>query len=245
MVYIAIGAVAGAVALGMADRLGGAHRAMLLIERLPLGDVILAALSVGFVGYAALNIVGAVRDQERRGYCLSGLLLRTADALTGAVYLALAVASARIVSASAPDGGRILENAAARTLLLPGGVVLVGGIGITLLGAGGFLLRRARVERFEDIFDRRALSTGARRLIVGAARFGTLVRGIVLCICGLLALEAALTRQPDRVGDLGDALSAVETSPVGNATLAALALGFMAYGVYQLAKVMYRRVPIR
>ena len=231
--------------LGVADRPGGAHQAMLLIERLPLGDVIVTALSIGLVGYAALNIVGAVRDQEQRGYSLSGLVLRAADALTGAVYLALAVTSARIVAASAPDGGRILEGAAARTLLLPGGPMLLGGIGVTLLGAGVFLLIRARVERFEDILDRRALSTRARRLIVGAARFGTLARGVVLCVCGLLAIEAALTRQGDRVGDLGDALSAVETSSVGNAALAVVALGFIAYGVYQLAKVMYRRVPIR
>jgi tetrahydromethanopterin S-methyltransferase subunit F len=244
-VYIAIGAIAGGVALGVAERPGGAHRAMLLIERLPLGRVILVALGIGFVGYAALNLAGAIRDQEQRGLSPSGLLMRTADALTGAMYLALALAAVRIAAAPVREGGRLVEAGAAHVLRLPGGAILLGGAGITLLAAGAFLAHRARSERFEDLLDRRSLSERARRLITGAARFGTLARGVVFAICGLLAIEAALTRQPGRVGDIGDALSTVETTPAGSGALAMVALGFMAYGAYQLAKVRYRRVPIR
>ena len=245
LVYIAIGAIAGAVALGLAERPGDAHRAMLLIERLPLGDVILTALSLGFIGYAALNIVGAVRDQERRGVSTMGLVMRAADAITGALYLALAFAAVRIAAAPVRDGRRVVEAAAARVLLLPAGPVLLACIGLSLLGAGGLLLHRARVERFADVLDRRLLSERARHLITGAARFGTVARGVVFCICGLLVFEAAFTGQPGRVGDVGDALATIDTSPFGAGALGIMALGFIAYGAYQLAKVRYRRVPIR
>ena len=245
VVYIAVGTIAAAVAVGLAERPGDAHRVMLLIERLPLGRLLLAALSLGFLGYAALNLVGAVRDQEERGRSLAGIVIRAADALTGAIYLALAVAAVRIAAAPAREGGRLVESWAAGVLRLPAGALLLGGVGLALLGAAGFLVRRARVEPFEDILDRRMLSLTAWRLLAGAARFGTLARGVVFGASGLLVIEAAITGEPRRVGDVGDALSAVETTPVGAWLLAVVALGFVAYGAYQLAKVRYRRVPIR
>jgi hypothetical protein len=244
-VYVAIGIIALAVAAGVAERPGDAQRVMLLIERLPLGRSILIVLSLGLLGYAALNLVGAIRDQEQRGRSAGAIIMRAADALTGALYLTLAVAAVRIAAAPSQQGGRLIEAWAAGILLVPGGIILLGGVGIALMGAAGVLLHRAWAEPFEDVLDRRALSNGSRRLVAGAARFGTLARGVVLGICGVLVIAAAITREPQRVGGIGDALSAVETTPAGAALLAILALGFIAYGIYQLAKVTYRRVPIR
>lgn len=244
-VYIAIGAIAGAVALGLAERPGGHHQAMLLIERQPLGKILLVALSVGLLGYAALNLAGAVRDPEKRGRSIGGLLVRGADAFTGALYVALAVAAVRIAAAPSQEGGRVVETWAAGILMIPGGALLMVGIGLSLIGAGGYLIYRARAEPFDDMLDRRALSVSVRAWIAAAARFGTLVRGAVLCISGLLVIEAAILKRADHAGDLGDALSAVETRPFGAWLLGCAALGFMAYGAYQLAKVRYRRVQIR
>ena len=244
-VYIAIGAIAAAVALGLAERPGGHHQAMLLIERQPLGKIVLLALSLGLLGYAALNLVGAVRDPKERGRSIGGILIRGADALTGALYVALAVAAVRIAAAPSQEGGRVVENWTAGILLLPGGELLLGGIGLALIGAGGFLVNRARAEPFEDVLDRRTLSPALHRLIATAARFGTLVRGAVLIISGMLVIEAAIIRRADHAGDIGDALSTVETRPFGAWLLGFAALGFIAYGAYQLAKVSYRRVQIR
>lgn len=244
-VYIATGAIAAAVALGLAERPGGHHQAMQLIERQPLGEILLVALSVGLLGYATLSLAGAVRDPEKRGSSIGGLLVRGADALTGALYVALAVAAVRIAAAPSQQGGRVVETWAAGILMIPGGVMLMAGIGLSLAGAGGYLIYRARAEPFDDILDRRALSVSVRGWIAAAARFGTLVRGVVLCISGLLVIEAAILKRADHAGDLGDALSAVETRPFGAWLLGFAALGLMAYGAYQLAKVRYRRVQIR
>lgn len=243
IIYLAIGAIAAGVTVGWAKSPGDAHRAMQLMERLPLGDLIVIALSIGLFGYAALNITGAVRDREqRRGF--GGGLMRAADALTGALYLALAMVAVRIVSAPTRQGGLVIERWAADMMLVPGGPALLGAIGLSLGAAGAFLMYRARVESFEDILDRRTLSRDAWRFLAFSARFGTIARGVVLGIVGVLAIEAAVTRQAHRVGDVGDALSAIETTPAGRVVLAIVALGFMAYGAYQLAKVRHRRVPI-
>lgn len=218
---------------------------MLLIERQPLGELLLATLSLGLLGYAALNLAGAFRDPEKRGRSIAGILIRGADALTGALYVVLAVAAVRIAAAPSSEGRRIIEVWAAGILGVSGGRVLLGGIGLSLVGAGGFLVHRARTEPFESILDRRKLSAATWQLLTGAARFGTLVRGVVLGISGLLVIEAAVTRRAERVGGVGSALAAVETTPMGAWLLGVAGLGFLAYGAYQLAKVRYRRVPIR
>jgi hypothetical protein len=80
------------------------------VESLPLGRLLLVSLSIGLLGYAALNLVGAVRDPEQRGRSLTGILTRAADALTGALYVALAVAAVRIAAAGSQEGGRIIET---------------------------------------------------------------------------------------------------------------------------------------
>lgn len=244
VVYIATGAIAAAVVFGWAERPRGAHRALVLIERQPLGEVLLAALSVGFLGYAALNIAGALRDPEQRGRSIHAFLMRAADVVTGAIYVALAVAAVRVAAAPSRAGGRVVETWVGGVLNLPFGPWMLGSVGLALLGAGGFLVYRARMEPFEDIFDRRSLSPRARRLLAQSARFGTLVRGVVLGISGMLVLEAAVTRRPERVGGVGDALSTLQTTPAGALLLAIAALGFIAYGIYQFGKVRYRRVSI-
>ena len=245
LVYIAIGVIAIGVAAGIGERPGGAQHVMQVIEAQPFGKILLVALSLGLLGYAALSLSGAFRDPEERGRSLSGLLIRAADALTGALYVALAVAAVRIVAAPSREGGRIVETWAAGVLALPGGVILLGGIGFSLLAAGGFLIYRARAEPFQDSLDRRSLSASMWKLFTAAARFGTLARGLILATSGVLVIRAAATRRPVEAGDIGDALSAVETTLFGAWLLGFAAFGFIAYGAYQLAKVRYRRVPIR
>lgn len=245
LVYIAIGAIAAAVATGAAERPGDAHRAMVLLVRQPLGEVAVVALGVGFLGYAALNLSGAVRDPEQRGRSFAGILIRAADALTGALYVTLAVVAVRIAAAPSREGDDLTVTWAAGVLALPAGAAVLFAIGLALAGAGGFLIYRARAEPFHDVLDRRLLSARTRDTLTAAARFGTLSRGVIIALCGLFVIDAAVTGRAERVGGIGEALSAMDTTVLGSWLLGVAALGFIGYGIYQLAKVRYRRVPIR
>ncbi len=245
LVYIAVGAIAAAVATGAAERPGDAQRAMLLLVRQPLGEVAVVALGVGFLGYAALNLSGAFRDPEQRGNSFAGIVTRAADALTGALYVTLAVVAVRIAAAPSREGDDLTVTWAAGILSLPAGSAILHAIGLALAGAGGFLIYRARAEPFHDVLDRRLLSARTRGALTAAARFGTLARGMILALCGLFVIEAAMTRSAERVGGIGEALAAMDTTVFGSWLLGVAALGFIGYGFYQLAKVRYRRVPIR
>lgn len=244
-VYIAIGLIAAAVAVGAAESPRGSRRAIALLARQPFGEVLVVLLGIGLLGYAALNLSGAFRDPEERGRSFRGIMTRAADAFTGALYLALALTALRLAVAPSRGGGDLVKKWAADVLALPGGTVLLFALGLSLVGSGVFLAHRARAEPFQDVLDRRALTAGTWKALTAAARYGTLIRGLVFALCGVFVMEAAVTARPDRIGGVGAALSAIDTTPFGAWFLGLAALAFIGYGAYQLAKVRYRRVPIR
>ena len=213
---------------------------MRLVVRQPFGEVLLTALGVGFVAYAALNFAGALLDPARRGRSAWALVIRSTDALTGALYVTLAAAALRLVADPGRRGGRTAEAWAAGVLALPFGRALLGVAGVALLVAAGYLLYRAGAEPFEEKLDRRALSLAARRSVANAARVGTAARGVILGICGVLLIRASTGSAPERVADVGDALDALGGATFGPWLLALAGVGFVAYGVYQLAKARWR-----
>jgi hypothetical protein len=242
LVYISIGLTAGAVALGLAEDPKGSRGVMKFIARQPLGELAVIALGAGLAAYAMLNIAGAVNDPERRGVSLSGILVRAADALTGAIYIALAVAALAIVVAPEGEGVSGAVAWAEGVLALPYGATLLGLVGLALVGGSVYLSYRAWDEPFGNKLDRRSLSVDARWAISVAARVGTVVRAVIFGICGMFVIRAAAGAAPDRVADVDDALAMIGRAAFGPLLLVVVAGGFVAYGIYQLAKARYQRI---
>ena len=213
-----------------------------MLARLPFGSLVLVGLGIGLAGYAALNIAGAFNDPERRGVTLGGITARSVDALTGAVYIGLAIAAlGRVADPSGATAGTA-ESWARALLALSYGRIFLGLVSAALLIGGVFLFYRALRERFGEMLDRREVSARARRAIEMFARAGTAARGLIFIVCGMLVSRAAAKSDPDIVGDAGDALAAIGSTPVGPLLLAATGAGFVAYGLYQLAKARYQRI---
>lgn len=242
IMYIAIGLAAGSVAMGFATHPKGSEDVMVTMARQPFGELVVIALGVGLAGYAALNFAGAINDPERRGVSLYGLAIRAADALTGALYIALAVAALGIVVTPYTNSVNAAVGWAARILALPFGAVILALIGSTLMVSSVYLLYRAWNEPFGDMLDRRSISGETRKVVRIAARVGTAVRAVVFGICGFFVLRAAASRTPERIGDVADALAAIGRGIFGPVLLGIAAAGFVAYGVYQLTKARYQRI---
>jgi hypothetical protein len=242
VIYIAIGFAAASVALGFARHPKGSEDVMLSMARQPFGELVVIALGVGLAGYAALNFAGAINDPEGRGVSLYGLAIRAADALTGALYIALAVAALGIVVTPETNSINPAVGWAAKILGLPFGAVILGLIGSTLMVSSVYLLYRAWTEPFGNMLDRRSISSDARKVVRLAARAGTAVRAVIFGICGFFVLRAAASRMPERVGDVADALAALGRGMIGPVMLGVAAAGFIAYGGYQLTKARYQRI---
>ena len=242
VVYLTIGIGAIAVAMGLASEPAGSDTVLALFAVLPFGELVLVGVGVGLAGYAALNIAGAINDPEDRGFSFRGLTERAVDALTGAIYIGLAIAAVgRVSDPAGKDAGTAVTWA--RTVLsLPAGRVLMSLIALSLVAGGAFLFYRARKEKFGEMLDRREVSSRARRAIAVAARVGTAARGLILIVCGLLVSRSAATAEADFVGDAGDALAAIGATRLGPLFLFLTGAGFVAYGIYQLAKARYQRI---
>jgi hypothetical protein len=242
--YVGIGLTAGAVAMGLAAHPSDASGVLRVIAGQPLGDVMLAALAAGLVGYAALSFMGAVQDPNAYGRSVTGLLIRASDVVAGALYLTLAASAVRLI-AQPRRGGFEVAALAERLLSMPLGALLLGLVGVSLLTAGAFLLIKAYRNPFAARLDRRSLADRTRRWIVAAARAGTVARGVIFLVCGAAAIRAAVERSPQHVAGVGDALAALGQAAIGPWILGAMAVGFTAYGLYQLAKARYRRLRFR
>lgn len=127
-------------------------------------------------------------------------------------------------------------------LELPFGPAILGLVGASLVGGGVYLLYRAWDEPFGNMLDRRSISGQARRAVAIAARVGTVARAAIFGICGFFVIRAAASATPAGVADVDDALAVIGRATFGPLLLAVAAVGFIAYGGYQLAKARYQRV---
>ena len=111
-----------------------------------------------------------------------------------------------------------------------------------MIVGSGYLFVRAAREEFGEMLDKRLLSKKTRLAIALAARAGTAARAVVFAVCGVFAIGAAISRSPQRIGDVDDALAVIRDGVFGPLLLAVMGAGFIAYGIYQLSKSRYQRV---
>ncbi len=80
-------------------------------------------------------------------------------------------------------------------------------------------------------------------MIVWTGRVGTVARGIVFAVTGVLIVVAAWTAQPKKAGGIDEAFRTLLDQPYGSFLVAALGVGLMVFGVYGLAEAVWRHVP--
>jgi len=88
-----------------------------------------------------------------------------------------------------------------------------------------------------------ALPARRRKVIVWLGRVGTIARGVVFAVSGLLAVVAAWTVDPEKAGGIDQAFRTLLEQPFGTALVVLLGAGLLLFGVYGLAEAAWRRVP--
>ena len=73
-------------------------------------------------------------------------------------------------------------------------------------------------------------------------RVGTVARGLVFAVTGVLVVQAAITASPSKAGGVDTALKSLLSWPFGPALVGALGMGLILFGVYALAEARWRRV---
>jgi hypothetical protein len=238
--YIMIGALAALAALGHGGKADAdKHDAMATLIRAPFGRVLIGVIALGLAGYALWKFFEGILDPEHRG-----TVKRIGSVALGIVTAALAYSAAMLALANrhASSGSDKSEHWTARALALPYGVYLLWAVAGGFVLYGLYQLACAIRAKLEDNLDLSQLSGGVRRAVVGISRFGIAARGVVFCTIGVLLGRAAERHDPEAAGGLRDSLR--ELIALGRWPFVAIALGLVAYGLYELVNARYRRIRV-
>ena len=241
-VYLIVGLLAATAAFGSADPQGSSGALQTLLEQ-PYGKFALGAVGFGLFGYACWKMVQAVKDTERKGTDLSGLVQRTGYFLSGLAHVGLAIFCARAVASGNQASGGNAEGATATAMSQPLGQWIVGCIGLGLIAFGLFRLSIAWSQSFKKKFHLEQMSQNERDVAVKAGSFGIAARAFVFGLTGLFLVQAAMSANPSKAGTMQQVLRAVEQQ--GTWYLAVLAFGLIAYAVYQGFLARYRHIEPR
>lgn len=245
-VYVLVGLLALQAAASAGGETTDKRGALQSIADWPGGTFILALLALGLVGYGAWRIVEAATDAEGHGRDAKGLAVRAAHGAYGVIYALLALAAARLAMGNSSGGGSAsgTESWTARLLALPAGKWLVIAAGLAIVAFGvGQLVRAAKADVTKRL-DLHDLDAGQREWVVRLGRLGHAARGVVFGIVGWFLVRAAMQHDAEQAGGLGDALSALQAAPYGKWLLGVVALGLVAYGLFNIVRARYRTIDV-
>jgi hypothetical protein len=243
MLYITVGLLASQAGLGGGGRMTDTQGALRVVHDVTFGRVLLLVAAAGLMGYALWRIVEAVVDPERRGRDFKGLALRVGFAVRGLFHAGLGITAFRLaLGERSGAAGNQSRRWTSRAFDLPAGDLLVwlAAAGITAYGIYQFY--RAYAPKLGRQLDLSQIPATVRRWVVGVSRFGLAARGVVFCLIGLFLARAAVKHDAGQVGGLRESFRVL--ARLGRWPFVVVAVGLVAYGIYELVNARYRRIRV-
>lgn len=242
IVYMVVGGVAARAAFGGGGRVEGQRGALEEIFRQPFGKFILGLVALGLVGFAIWRFVQAALDPEQKGTDAKGAVTRAGYAVSGVVHTGLAIAAIGLLRGTGSGGDDGGQGLTARVLEAPAGRWLVAAAGLIVIAFGLYELYRAAKSKIGERLNLAGMSPAARDGLVIAARAGMAARGVVFALIGFFLVRAALQYDSSEARGLRGALVTLREQPAGKWLLAAVALGLVGFGIFEIVKARYRRI---
>jgi hypothetical protein len=244
LLYITIGIVAAQAAFGPAKKTTDTQGALRLVYGMTFGRIVLLVMAGGLVGYAVWRVVEAVVDPDGRGLGAKGLALRAGSAGRGLLHGALGITAFRLAygDGSSTSGNQARDWTAA-AFDWPGGELLIWLAAASVAAYGVYQLYRSYAPKLGRQLDLSQLRDPALGWVVGVSRFGIAARGVVFCLIGFFLARAASQHDAGQVGGIRESLRMVAN--IGRWPFVVVALGLVAYGIYELVNARYRRIRAR
>jgi hypothetical protein len=240
IVFLIVGGFALLAALGTGARPQGIRGALQNLLGHAAGGALLWIVAAGLACFAGWRLVEAFFDADQLGSSLYGLTRRTCFAASGIFYFGLAVASAQTTFRAAND------DQAARdwthwALTQPLGRILVAAIAIGFVAVAIALVVKVVRAPYRRRLQARHFT---REAAVALGSIGILTRAAVFLMIGaFLAFAAYDARSREALG-LSGALRTLQEQPYGGLLLAFAAIGFCAFGAFEMIEAAARRVHI-
>ncbi|MFP2907259.1 DUF1206 domain-containing protein [Pyxidicoccus sp. 3LFB2] len=241
-VYAVIGVLALMLAAGEGGRATDTHGAVEEVARQPFGSVLLVVLGVGLLAFAVWRFVQSVMDVEGKGRSGKGLVQRSVLGISGVIHVSLALFAFNLLRGRGGSGGGGTKSMTAELMSKPFGQVLVALVGVAVIGFAVYQFKQATSGKMLDKLSLTGLAARQRTWVERISKAGALARSVVFLLVGTFFLQAAVQADPGEAGGLGEALTTLAKQPFGPWLLGLVALGLVAYAVYQLLEARYRRI---
>ncbi|WP_308465597.1 DUF1206 domain-containing protein [Rathayibacter soli] len=235
LVHIIIGAIAIGVAFGLAGH-ADQSGALSAIANTPGGVLLLWIAAVSLFGLAFWQLTDAawVTAPRRRT-----LLMRRLTDFGKAIGFAGVGLVTLIFALGAHESPNTASKLSAMLLQRPGGTVVLIGVALVSGGIGTAHLIRGVTLRFRE--ENQPLTGAARVIVAALGLIGHVAKGVAFLIIAGLALVAALFTDATKFTGLDGALRYLTTLPSGALLLILIAIGFVAYGLYLIARARFLR----
>jgi hypothetical protein len=239
IIYLLLGWVAILVALGHGSHEADQQGALQLLAGKPYGSVSLWLLVIGFAAYALWRLseaaYGVAGDGKRTGPRLRSLA-------RAVIYGGLAYLTFLVISGTRGSQAGQQQDVTAKAMQHPGGRWLVGIAGLIIVIIGLVLAVEGIGRKFMKYLRTSQMSPRTRRIVRLLGVIGTVARGVVVALVGILVIDAAVSHDPTASGGIDKALLTLRSQPAGPALLMMVALGLAIFGLYGLCEARWRRV---
>ncbi len=244
IVYVVLGFLATQAAFGLGGKTTDSKGALRTIGEAPFGRIALVVVMIGLFGYAAWRLVSAATDAEGRGDHPSSIAVRFADGFRGLMYGSLAFWTLKLVTQERVADGNAAKGFSHRIMSLPAGrwIVILAGVGF--LGYGVYQIYKAASGKFMKRLDLSSAGGNARTWVERLGKFGIAARAIVFGMIGVLLVRAGWAFDPEKAGGISESLDAIARQPKGHLVFAVVAVGLIAFGLFQMATARYRMMRL-
>ena len=239
VIYILVGGVAVLVALGRSSREADQQGALHLLAGKSYGMVALWLLAIGFAGYALWRLseaaFGVTGEPPGAGPRLKSLA-------RAVIYAGLSYLTFTVISGTDRSQRRRQQDITATAMQHTAGRVLVGIVGLAIVICGVILVIEGARKKFMKYLRTGQMSPKTRRVVKVLGMTGTIARGLVFALAGVLVVVAAVTHKASESGGIDKALQTLRNQPFGEFLTLAAALGLVIFGVYGLCEARWRKV---
>jgi hypothetical protein len=239
VIYLLIGWVAVLVALGHSSQEADQQGALQLLAGKPYGLVSLWLLAIGFAAYALWRLseaaFGVTGEKDGAGPRLKSLA-------RSVVYAALAYLTFTVISGTDRSQSRRQQDITATAMQHPAGRWAVGLVGLIIVICGLVLVVEGARKKFMKYLQPAQMSPRTRRVVEVLGMIGTIARGLVFGLAGVLVIDAAVTHKASESGGIDKALLTLRNQPFGEFLMLLAALGLVVFGIYGLCEARWRKV---
>ena len=158
------------------------------------------------------------------------------------IYAGLSYLTFTVISGTDRSQSGRQQDITATAMQHPAGQVLVGVVGLAIVACGITLVVEGARKKFMKYLQTAQMSARMRRVVKLLGMTGSIARGLVFALAGVLVIDAAVTHEASESGGIDKALLALRDQPFGEFLMVLAALGLIVFGVYGLCEARWRRV---